>query len=149
MNRSTLETFLGAFVILVTLGFLLFVLQLSDFSSKEGTLYKARFLKVGGLEKGNEVRIGGVKVGTIITRDLDAVNFEAIVKFSVDSSIKLPSDTKAMVIGQGFLGEKYLRLTPGVSKDYIKPEHEVMDTVDYKSLEDTVSKIIFMATEEK
>ncbi len=108
MNRSTLETFLGAFVILVTLGFLLFVLQLSDFSSKEGTLYKARFLKVGGLEKGNEVRIGGVKVGTIITRDLDAVNFEAIVKFSVNSSIKLPSDTKAMVIGQGFLGEKYL-----------------------------------------
>ena len=149
MNRSTLETFLGVFVILVTLGFLIFILQLSDFTSKDRTVYEARFLKVGGLEKGNEVRIGGVKVGTIIVRDLDAANFEAIIKFNVDSSIKLPIDTKAMVIGQGFLGEKYLRLTPGKLKDHIKPERQVMNTVDYKSLEDTVSKIIFMATEEK
>jgi len=147
MKRSLVETFLGGLVVVVAVGFLVFALQATEVGAVDGYGLKARFLKVGGLEVGSDVRISGVKVGTVTDRQLDTASFEAVVLFTVRSDLQLPADTQAAVTSEGLLGNKYLRLIPGSAKDVIAPGGEVTQTRDYRTLEDTVSEIIFLATD--
>lgn len=149
MKRSLVETFLGGLVVIVAAGFLVFALQATEVGTIHGIGLKARFLKVGGLEVGSDVRISGVKVGTVTDRQLDAESFEAVVLFTVSSELRVPADTQAVVTSDGLLGNKYLRLIPGNATDVVADGGEIAQTRDYRTLEDTVSKIIFLATDGK
>ena len=149
MKRSMVETLLGGVVVLVAGGFLIFALQATEVGTVEGISLEARFLKVGGLEVGSDVRISGVKVGTVTDRVLDTDNFEAVVIFTVSGEVKLPLDTQAVVTSEGLLGNKYLRLIPGTATDIVADGGEITRTRDYRSLEDMVSEIIFLATDER
>ncbi len=147
MNRGMAETLIGAIVLLVALIFLIFALQYIDRSNDNVINLKARFYKVGSLNIGNEVKISGVKVGVVIDRSLDKESFEALITFSVDAGIKVPTDTSVFIDSEGLLGGSYLRLTPGISDKILKDGDEVFKTRDYESLEDSVSKIIFMTND--
>ncbi|MFL2655936.1 MAG: MlaD family protein [Alphaproteobacteria bacterium] len=147
MNRGMAETLIGAIVLLVALIFLIFTLQYIDRSNDNVINLKARFYKVGSLNIGNEVKISGVKVGVVIDRSLDKESFEALITFSVDADIKVPTDTSVFIDSEGLLGGSYLRLTPGISDKILKDGDEVFKTRDYESLEDSVSKIIFMTND--
>lgn len=147
MKRSMVETLLGGVVIVVAAGFMIFALQATEVGSVDGIGLEARFLKIGGLEVGSDVRISGVKVGTVTDRVLDTDSFEAVILFTVSTKVQLPIDTQAVVTSEGLLGNKYLRLIPGTATDTIAAGGEIVKTRDYKSLEDTVSEIIFLATD--
>ena len=147
MNRSLVETFLGVLVVAVAVGFFIFALQATEVGAVDGYGLKARFLKVGGLEVGSDVRISGVKVGTVTDRQLDTESFEAVVLFTVSADLRLPTDTQAVVTSEGLLGNKYLRLIPGSATDIVARGGEITQTRDYRTLEDTVSEIIFLATD--
>ncbi len=147
MNSSMVETLLGGVVIVVAAGFMIFALQATEVGAVDGIGLEARFLKIGGLEVGSDVRISGVKVGTVTDRVLDTDSFEAVILFTVTTEVQLPVDTQAVVTSEGLLGNKYLRLIPGTATDKIAAGGEVVQTRDYKSLEDTVSEIIFLATD--
>jgi len=149
MKRSLVETFLGVLVVVVAVGFFVFALQATEVGAVDGYGLKARFLKVGGLEVGSDVRISGVKVGTVTDRQLDTESFEAVVLFTVSSELRLPTDTQAVVTSEGLLGNKYLRLIPGSATDIVAEGGEIVQTRDYRTLEDTVSEIIFLATDGK
>ncbi len=147
MKRSAVETLLGAAVVVVAAGFFVFAVQATDVGAVDGYGLKARFLKVGGLEVGSDVRISGVKVGQVDDRELDTETFEAVVLFTVSSDVRLPADTQAVVTSEGLLGNKYLRLIPGNASETIAEGGEISRTRDFRTLEDTVSEIIFLATE--
>jgi phospholipid/cholesterol/gamma-HCH transport system substrate-binding protein len=149
MTRSLVETLLGGLVVVVAVGFFIFALQATEVGAVDGYGLKARFLKVGGLEVGSDVRISGVKVGTVTDRQLDTESFEAVVLFTVSSDLRLPADTQAVVTSEGLLGNKYLRLIPGSSTDIVADGGEITKTRDFRTLEDTVSEIIFLATDGK
>ena len=149
MKRSMVETLLGVLVVVVAAGFLIFALQATEVGAVDGLSMKARFLKVGGLEVGSDVRISGVKVGTVTDRILDTDSFEAVVLFTVSAEVQLPTDTQAVVTSEGLLGNKYLRLIPGNAKEVVGDGGEISQTRDFRSLEDAVSEIIFLATDEK
>lgn len=146
MQRNMVETVLGAAVVLVAVGFVFFAVQKAELRTAEGYPVTARFLKVGGLEPGSDVRISGVKVGTITSRELDAGSFEAVVRMVLDPAVRLPVDTEAVITGEGLLGGKYLRLIPGQGDEIVPAGGEMVRTRDFKSLEDSVSEIIFLAT---
>ncbi len=147
MNRGALETILGAVVLLVAVGFVMFGARTVDTQGSDGYILNARFLKVGGLERGSDVRISGVKVGTVVERTLDNESFEAVVTFTVREDLRLPVDTEAGVTAEGLLGGKYLRLFPGLSEDVLTAGQDIVQTRDFQALEDTVSEIIFLATD--
>ena len=148
MKRSLVETLLGGAVVVVAVGFLIFALQVTEVGAVNGYGLKARFLKVGGLEVGSDVRISGVKVGAVTDRRLDTDTFEAIVSFTVRTDVQLPTDTQAVITSEGLLGGKYLRLIPGTATDTMSDGSELSETKDFQSLEDTVAEIIFLAVEE-
>ncbi len=76
----------------------------------------AVFAKIGGLNVGSDVRINGIKVGTVTDRSLDSKTYDAVVTMSVEKSIHLPADTVAVVASEGPLGGKYIQLEPGKSR---------------------------------
>ena len=147
MGRNLLETVMGAVVLLVAAGFLVFAYSQADLGTVRGYTVSAAFQSVGGLDDGADVRINGIKVGTVLSQTIDPESFDAVVKMSISPTIHLPDDTVATIDSSGLLGDKYLKLIPGSSNKTIAPDGKVAKTKAYKSLEELVGDIIFLATD--
>ena len=125
MRNNVVETMMGAVVLLITGGFLYFAFSNAGVGAVDGTSYLASFDKIDGLAVGGEVKISGIKVGTITRQYLDEDTFEAMVEMNVSSSIELPEDTFAKIASEGLLGGNYLVLDPGGS-DVLLEEGDVI-----------------------
>jgi phospholipid/cholesterol/gamma-HCH transport system substrate-binding protein len=143
MSRNAVETVMGAVVLIVAALFLFFAYTTSQVSAVSGYQLTARFNRVEGLRDGGDVRISGIKVGSIVSQTLDAKTFVAVVKMSIDPSIKLPVDTVATITSAGLFGDKYLSLEPGNEDDLIKPGGEIDHTQSPMSLESLIGQYIF------
>jgi phospholipid/cholesterol/gamma-HCH transport system substrate-binding protein len=79
-----------------------------SFSAKSD--YKAEFVDATGVVKGDDVRIAGVKVGTV--KDIQIVDrTHALVSFSVDSDTSLSQATHASIRYRNLVGQRYISLT--------------------------------------
>ncbi|HEX2478609.1 MAG TPA: outer membrane lipid asymmetry maintenance protein MlaD [Geminicoccaceae bacterium] len=143
MTRNLLETLLGAVVLIVAIGFLAFAYNTSQVQQDGGYELIARFDKVDGLERGSDVRISGIKVGTVLDQTLDPETYRAEVRFSLREDIQLPADTSAAVVSNGLLGGKYLALVPGGDIEMLEPGGEVTLTQSAVNLEDLIGHMIF------
>ncbi len=146
MRKPVIESIMGAVVLLVAAYFLVFAYTSSHQSQVDGYHVKANFLKVGGLRVGSDVRISGIKVGSVADERLDQDTYEAALTLSIRPDIRLPVDTVASIATQGLMGDKYIRLEPGSMADRLNDGDAIKNTRDYKSLEDTVGEFIFLAT---
>ncbi len=117
MNNSTVETLIGAGVIAVAGIFLVFAYNTSGGGQSRGS-YKvtAEFDNVEGVNVGTDIRMAGIKIGTVIEQFLNPANFQAVVGMSIDPKIKLTDDTSAKVTSEGLLGAKFISLEPGGSE---------------------------------
>lgn len=147
MNKKPVETIMGIVVIFVAAFFLYFAYQVSDLQVVKGYDINARFLKVGGLNVGSDVRINGIKVGTVIAQNLDPEDYVADVKLSISSNIQLPKDSVVSIVSDGLVGNKFIKIEPGKSKEFLQNGYTVANTKDFKTLEDMVGEIIFMVTD--
>jgi phospholipid/cholesterol/gamma-HCH transport system substrate-binding protein len=147
MGRNLIETIMGAVVLLVAAFFLVFAYRQADLGAVKGYTVRASFLSVGGLANGGDVRINGIKVGSVIDQVIDANSFEAVVRMSIRPDIHLPADTVATIASDGLLGGKYVALDPGRSAQMIPAEGTIAKTKNYRSLEEMVGQIIFLATD--
>ena len=150
MKTNILESMLGLITLMIAMIFLISFINANNqnFSDQTYTL-KAKFLKVGGIMIGNDVKLRGVKVGIVKKVQLDK-DFFASVEFEIDSKIKVPINSSISVFSDGLLGNKYLSITPGETlskEDYLTENQEIKNVTDYESIEDQVSKIIFLATQ--
>ena len=146
MGRNAVETIMGAAVLLVAGVFVYFAYNTAEIKAVTGYEISANFYKVGGLTKGSDVRISGIKVGTVLDTSLDPITFEAVVKMSISPEIKLPADTQAAIASSGLMGDKYISLKTGNAMNFLDPGGKVLSTKDFRSLEDQVGEIIFLAT---
>lgn len=147
MSRNPVETIMGAVVLLVAGFFLAFAYSNARIRPIQGYPLTATFAKVGGLETGSDVRISGIKIGTVASQRLDPATFEAVVHLNIKSDVALPTDTVAVIASEGLLGGKYVRLDPGSAPGRLAAGGSIGRTRDYRSLEETVSEIIFLATQ--
>lgn len=146
MGRNVVETVLGAVVLVVAGLFVFFAYSTAQVQVVEGYRVSASFYKVGGLNEGSDVRISGIRVGTVVDLRLDPETFDAVAVLSIRSEVKLPADTVASIASEGILGGKYVRLEPGKETAAIAPDGTIARTKDFRSLEDQVGEIIFLAT---
>ncbi|HEY9163354.1 MAG TPA: outer membrane lipid asymmetry maintenance protein MlaD [Magnetovibrio sp.] len=146
MGRNAIETVMGAAVLLVAGLFVYFAYNTAQIKAVSGYEVTARFFKVGGLAKGSDVRVSGIKVGTVLETRLDPVTFDAVIAMSISPDVKLPVDTTATIASSGMLGDKYIMLMPGTETARLEAGSTIANTKDYRSLEDQVGEIIFLAT---
>ena len=146
MKKNPIETILGFFVLAFTCLFLFFAFSRIDTKEISGYTIVANFSKVGGLENGADVRIAGLKVGSVLKTELNQEDYTADVYLNIDSDVKLPIDTIAAIADSGVMGDKYVRLEPGKAQAVLAENDRVAQTKSYKSLEDSVSEFIFLST---
>ena len=133
-------------MLLVAAGFLAFAVAHSGRSTASGYTLVARFDRIDGLNPGADVRIGGVKVGTVVDEIIDPKTFQAVVTLTVRDDMRLPKDTSAEVTSESLLGGKFLNLTPGGDAALIAPGGTITLTQSSISLEALLGKFIFSAT---
>lgn len=147
MGRNPIETVMGAVVLVVAGLFLAFAYDSADLTPVDGYPVSAQFNKVGGLKPGSDVRISGIKVGTVTAESIDPATYRAIVTMSLLPEIQVPTDTVASIASDGLLGGKYVELRPGRATDMLTSGSALSNTRDYQSVEDMVSELIFLTTQ--
>ena len=146
MKKNPVETILGFCGLIFAGVFLFFAASRVDRKAISGYEVTANFLKIGGLEVGSDVRIAGIKVGSVLATNLKTDDYTADVVLSIDNAVKLPIDTVAAISDVGMMGGKYVALMPGKSKILLTHNSKIQNTKNYKSLEDSVSEFIFLST---
>lgn len=149
MKRNVIESVLGGVVLVIAGVFLVFAWLGADAQPVSGYPLTAKFNAIDGLTVGSDVRIGGVKVGSVTDQFIDPKTFRAVVSLSVLPEVKLPTDSVARIASAGLLGEKYVKLEPGGAAETVEPGGTIANTKDVISLEEMLGKIIFLVTDEK
>lgn len=148
-RRSLAEILTGAVVLLVALGFLIYAVGSSGrtLSGTGGIDLTARFDRIDGLQPGADVRIGGVKVGSVVDQRIDPTTFLAVLRLQVDGTLKLPTDTSAEITSESLLGGKYVALVPGGEEKVLANGDQITITQSAVSLESLLGRFIFSVTE--
>jgi len=148
-GRSLAEVAAGAIVLLVAAIFLGYAVLHSGRGTvtADGMALSASFDRIDGLAKGADVRIAGVKVGTVTDSRIDPQSFAAVLTFKVDRSLKMPTDTSAEITSEGLLGGKYVSLVPGGSDKLLADGGRITETQGSVSLESLLGRFIFSVTQ--
>jgi len=147
MHRNTLETVMGAIVLLAAVGFVALAYEAADVKGNGGYEIAAEFGSTGGLSVGDDVRISGIKVGQITAQQLDSITYVAKVSMAIDPTIKIPSDSSARITAASLLGGNYLELMPGAATDTLGAGAVIYDTRDPISLSDLLGKAVFSSND--
>ncbi len=149
MKTNLLEVVMGAAVLGVCAVFVVFAYSTSHWKSVQGYEVIAKFDRIDGLRKGSDVRLSGVKVGTIKTINLDPETYLAVVHIDLSPDVELPSDSAAEIASESLLGGKFLALVPGGEEALIPVGGEIMHTQSAVSLESLIGQFIFNAQDKK
>ena len=150
MKRNVVEMVLGAVVLFIAGYFLIFSYNAADLTPEEnGYKVKASFPDIGSLSNGSDVRMSGVKIGSVVSLDLNYDSFQAEVTMSLNSGIALPEDSNAVIGSEGLLGGNYVALEPGGAEDIIPNGGYVQYTQGAQNLEKLLGKFIFSLSSDK
>src|SRR5690242_27099 len=144
--RNLAESVMGAVVLIVAAAFLYTFITTAQVKAVQGYKLSAAFAKVGGVLAGSDVRVSGIVVGSVAEVHLDPKSYQAVVTMTLKSDVKLPKDTVATVASNGLIGGNYVRLVPGKDTTMLKDGEQIAKSEDFKTLEDQVGEIIFLAT---
>ncbi|MCC7220680.1 MAG: outer membrane lipid asymmetry maintenance protein MlaD [Candidatus Contendobacter sp.] len=149
MRQKNLELMVGVFIALGLAAFLLLALKVSDLTSignDQGYRITARFENVGGLKVRAPVTLGGVRIGRVISIDLDRQSYEAVATLSIDPRYdRLPADSGASILTSGLLGEQYVSLEPGGMDSYLKNGSVIKLTQSALVLEKLIGRMLTSA----
>jgi phospholipid/cholesterol/gamma-HCH transport system substrate-binding protein len=149
MGRNLVETLLGAVVLVVAGLFVVFAYSTTNVRPVRGYEVIAKFERIDGLTTGSDVKLSGIKVGTIVEQKLEPETYLAVVRMSIESSIKLPTDTVAQVVSEGLLGGNFIALVPGGADKMIPAGGEIKFTQAPVNIVQLLGKFIFGGGESK
>ena len=146
MNRSTIDLWVGVFVVAGIAGLLFLALKvgnLASFSSSQTYQVQAKFANIGGLKVRAPVKSAGVVVGRVADVRFDNESYEALVSLNIDYSYQFPRDTTAKILTSGILGEQYVGLEAGGDGVMLKNGDRLRLTQSAVVLENLISQFLF------
>ena len=148
-SSNYFEIIVGTFVLACAAIFFFNSFNSAKIKTTNGYHIIAKFDNASGIEAGSDVKVSGVKVGTIENNFLDNESYRATLQIMVDKSIKLPLDSSAKIVSSGLLGEKYLEISPGSDEEFLQENNEIMFTQSSVNFEDLLGKFIFNGDSKK
>ncbi len=151
MSKNIIETVVGFIVLSVAVGFIVIAYESGSINSGHVDGYKlvAQFGRVDGINIGSDVKLSGVKIGKVTALSIDKKSYNAIAEMMVEREYKLPVDTSAEIIGNGFLGDKYIAITPGADEEFLSEGGRIEFTQSSISLESLIGKFVFGSMDSK
>jgi phospholipid/cholesterol/gamma-HCH transport system substrate-binding protein len=131
------EAGVGLLVVLAALCFVIFAIGRTGGGGGASIRVSALFPAANGVSIGTDVRIAGLKVGTVTAQRLDPKSYQAEVTLALDRTVSVPSDSSAAITSESLLGGSYVALLPGGSQTPLKDGDTILDTqgsVDMMSL---------------
>jgi phospholipid/cholesterol/gamma-HCH transport system substrate-binding protein len=103
----------------------------------------AEFDNVAGVNTGTDVRLAGIKVGTVVNQSLNPDNYQAVVTMTIDPKVKLSDDTTAKITSEGLLGSNFVALDPGGSETLLADGGQIINTQGAVDIWTLISKAMF------
>lgn len=143
MSHSVGEVLTGGAVLAVAAGFALYVAQGTGLRLG-GDSYQlhASFRSIQGISAGADVRLAGVKVGTITDMRLNPTTYFADTTIAMNRGVLVPEDSAIVISQDGLLGGAYVEILPGGAPDDIAPGGEIEDTQGAVSLLSLLLKFV-------
>ena len=144
MKNNTFETLVGAIVILVAISFLSISSKIVNVSKKGNKTYEvyAEFSNIEGISIGSDVKISGVKVGTVSDIILND-SYKASLTIKLPENILIPTDSLFKISTSGLIGSKFINIKIGANEEYFADKEMVEFTESVMDLEDLISRFVF------
>jgi phospholipid/cholesterol/gamma-HCH transport system substrate-binding protein len=144
MSGSRAEIAAGAAVLAVAAAFVFYAAKGAGLTAGGGATYAltASFRAVDGISAGSDVRLAGLKVGSITALTLNPQTFMADAVIDIRSDITLPDDSAILISSEGLLGGNFVEIVPGGSLDNLAPGDEIEDTQGSVSLVSLLMKFV-------
>lgn len=143
MSTNPTEVAVGALVLAAAVGFIAYAGQVTGFSAASaGYPLTASFRSLEGVSVGTDVRLAGVKVGSVTDVALNPQTFRADTEILVQNGIEIPDDSAIVISSEGLLGGNYVEIVPGGSPFNFEPGAEVEDTQGAVSLVSLLMKFV-------
>ena len=152
MSRTTLDLWVGFFVVIGMAALLFLSLKVGNLGSANfGDTYSitAQFDNIGGLKIRAPVKSAGVVVGRVTDIGFDTQNYRARVSLALDTRYRFPRDTIASILTSGLLGEQYLGLDAGGDTEMLKSGDAIQITQSAVVLEKLIGQFLFDKAAEK
>lgn len=143
MSHNPTEVFVGGAVLAAAIAFAVYAGQATGLS-RSGDSYSltASFRSLEGVSVGTDVRLAGVKIGTVTQMALNPESYRADTVFSVAKNIEIPDDSAVVVSSEGLLGGNFVEIMPGGSLFYFEAGDEIDDTQGAVSLVSLMLKFV-------
>ena len=129
ISKNMAETVVGAIVLGIAIIFAVFLWRFSDvgFGTGQYTV-DAKFRSAEGITVGTDVRLAGVKIGSVSNLSLDQQTFQAIARLSIKPEYQMPDDSAAIISSEGLLGGSFVEILPGGSYELMEDGSEFGET---------------------
>ena len=144
-SSHQIELAAGVFLLLGIAALIFLALQATNGGSFNGGTYRviADFSNIGSLKPQATVSLGGVRIGTVESIELDPVSFDARVVLAINSDYdQLPYDSSAAILTSGILGDQYIGLEPGGSPEVLQDGDRLLITSSAVVLEQLISRYL-------
>lgn len=148
-NNNYFEIIVGTFVLLCAAFFFVNSFKSSKLNNNKSYHLIAKFDNISGIEQGSDIKISGVKIGTVEGQFLDEKTYRATLKLMINDNIKLASDSSAKISSEGLLGSKFLSIELGADDEILKDGEEIKFTQSSVNFEELLGKFIFSSTSNK
>ena len=143
MSENRLEIAVGGVVLAVAVGFAVLLAQSTGLSGSSSSYpILASFRSAEGISVGTDIRLAGVKIGTISDLKLNSETYRAESILSVRNDVRIPDDSALAVASEGLLGGSFIEVIPGASFDYLEAGDEIIDTQGSVSLIQLLLKFV-------
>ena len=148
MSEHTTEVIVGAGVLAAAIGFVIYAGKISGFTNSSATYpLEASFRSLEGVSVGTDVRLAGVKVGTVSDVDLNTETFRADTVVTLNSEVAIPDDSAIVIASEGLLGGNFVEIVPGGSPFYFEAGDTIEDTQGAVSLVSLLLKFVSGSSE--
>jgi len=144
MAENTTEVLVGGVVLAAAIGFAVYGAQVAGLGGGGADQYPltASFRSLEGVSVGTDVRLAGVKVGTVTDVALNPDTYRADTTVTLRSTTQVPDDSAIIISSEGLLGGNFVEIVPGGSPFYFESGDEIVDTQGAVSLVSLLLKFV-------
>lgn len=129
LKENVIEALIGLLVLVVGAWFMWFAYdRTGQGGTADGYTLSARFPNATGVGVGTDVRVSGIKIGTVTAQKLDPASYQAVLEMSLEKAVRLPVDSSAAITSEGLLGGNYIALSPGGETEMLAAGGEITET---------------------
>lgn len=129
LRENSGEALVGLLVVLLAAWFVWFAWMRTGGGEKSGSIHvTALFPNAAGVTVGTDVRVSGLKIGSVTGQKLDPESYQVAVTLAIDPTVKIPADSSAAITSEGLLGSTFIALLPGGATMPLKDGDTITDT---------------------